>query len=107
MKLTIDPMPALRAVAVIKINAQFNTQAQPHIDAAHAEKRKVAAAGSPYPDWFVAEAELRGISAADLAALIASKPDGIGAREIERQRRLAAIDAAKTPAELDAIVKGT
>lgn len=105
MKLTLDPMPALRTVAVTKINAIFNTLAAPHIDAAHAEKRKAAAAGAPYPDWFSAEATLRGITPDALAALITIKPDNVGARELARQQALAAIAAAKTPAELDAIVK--
>jgi hypothetical protein len=106
MKLNLDPMPALRAVAVAKINATFNTQAQPHIDAAHDAKRKVAAAGAPYPDWFMAEATLRGITPEALAALVASKPDTAGARELARQQALAAIAAATSPAELDSIVKG-
>ena len=106
MKLNLDPMPALRAVAVTKINATFNTLAAPHIDAAHAEKRKAAAAGAPYPDWFTAEATLRGITPEALAVLIADKPDNIGERELARQQALAAIAAATSPAELDAIVKG-
>jgi hypothetical protein len=106
VKLNLDPMPALRAVAVAKINATFNTQAQPHVDAAHDAKRKAAASGAPYPDWFTAEAALRGITPEALAALIASKPDNVGARELSRQQALAAIAAAKTPADLDAIVKG-
>lgn len=105
MKLTLDPMPALRAVAITKINAIFNTLAAPHIDAAHAEKRKAAAVGAPFPDWFIAEATLRRITPDALAALIASKPDNVGARELSRQQALAAIAAATTPAELDAIVK--
>jgi hypothetical protein len=106
MKLNLDPMPALRAVAIAKINAQFNTQAQPHVDAAHDAKRKAAAAGAPYPDWFTAEAALRGITPEALATLIASKPDNVGARELARQQTLAAIAAATSPAELDSIVKG-
>jgi hypothetical protein len=106
MKLNLDPMPALRAVAVTNINAQFNVQAQPHVDAAHARKREIAIAGAPFPAEFSAEAELRGITDTAFAELILSKSANLDARELERQKKLAAIDTAKTPAELDLIIKG-
>lgn len=105
MKIVLSPMPALRVSAVARINAHFNSMAQPHVDAAHAAKRKAASAGVPYPDWFAQEAALRGITADALADLVTSKPDNVAARELERQRTLAKVDAAKTPAELDAITK--
>jgi hypothetical protein len=105
MKLTLDPMPALRIAAKGKINMHFNGLAQPHLDAAYAAKRAVAKAGAPFPDWFATEATLRGITAKALAILIASKPDTVAERELHRQRVMAAVDTAKTPAELDQITK--
>lgn len=104
MKLTLDPMPALRRDAAAKVNLRFNNLAQPHRDAAHALKRQVAKAGAAYPDWFVQEAVLRSISASALAALVLSKTDDLAERELSRQRTLLAIEAAKAPADLSRIV---
>lgn len=104
MKLTLDPMPALRLATKAKVNTHFNHLAQAHRDAAYAMKRAVAGAGAPYPDWFTQEAELRAIAPADLASMILSKPDVVGEREMQRQRAMADIDAAVTPAALSAIV---
>jgi hypothetical protein len=105
MKLTLDPMPALRMSAKAKVNLHFNGLAQPHRDAAHAMKRTAADAGAPFPGWFAAEADLRGVTPVALASMIASKPDTVAERELHRQRVMAAVDAAKTPAELDQITK--
>lgn len=105
MKLNLDPMPALRTNAVALANQWFNDKAQPHVDAAHAAKRAVASVGAPYPDWFTAEAALRGITADALAALVTSKPDNAAARELHRQKVMMAIAACTTPAELDTLSK--
>lgn len=104
MKLTLDPMPALRMAAKAKVNQHFDRLVRPHLDAVYAAKRQTAQAGAPYPDWFVQEADLRGITPSALASLILSKPDTLTSREMERQRALVAVDAATTPAELDANV---
>lgn len=104
MKLNLDPMPALRMAAKAKVNQHFDRLARPHLDAVYAAKRVAAQAGAPYPDWFVQEADLRGVTPVALASLILSKPDTLTSREVRRQRAMAAIDAATTPATLDAIV---
>ncbi|MDD1534550.1 MULTISPECIES: hypothetical protein [unclassified Bradyrhizobium] len=108
MKLVIDPMPALRAVAVMQINTHFNgiAQANLHREQAHAAKRQAAArllAGSPETS-LDAEAALRGLRPIDLAALIAGKSDDLQERESARQRALHLIAQATTPAALDEIV---
>lgn len=104
MKLTLDPMPALRLVAAGKVNAHFDGLARPHRDAAHAMKRTAAKVGPPYPDWFTQEADLRGITPTVLASMVLSKGDAIADRELLRQRVMAAIDTAITPADLASIV---
>lgn len=107
VKLSDDPMPKLRASAVSKINAHFNVQAQPHVDAAHARKREIARAvkaGADAPVEFAAEAELRGMTAAALADLILSKSAALDARELRRQEAMFAIEAAKRPTDLDGIL---
>lgn len=79
-------------------------------EAAWTRKREVARAVKA-GDWaggsLAEEAKLRGMTAQTLADLILSKPDPaaiVDARELRRQTALLAIDAAKTPAELDAII---
>jgi hypothetical protein len=104
MKLTLDPMPALRRAAKGKVNTHFNNLAQTHRDAAYIMKRATAGAGAPFPDWFTQEADLRGIVPAALASLILSKPDVLSERELLRQRAMAAIDNATSPDALTAIV---
>lgn len=104
MKLTLDPMPALRRAAKGKVNMHFNHLAQAHRDAAYTMKRNVASAGAPFPEWFTQEAELRGITPTALAALILSKPDVLVDRETCRQRIMAQIDAATAPSELTSTV---
>lgn len=105
MRFNLDPMPPLKAAATKAVNEHFNTLAtqNAHRSAAHAEKRRVADAGSPYPDWFATEADLRGLSVEDFAAVIADKPDATGERELARQTALLRIEAATTPAEIDAV----
>lgn len=104
MKLTLDPMPALRRAAKGKVNTHFNNLAQAHRDAAYSMKRSTARAGAPFPAWFTQEAELRGITPTALASLILSKPDVLSERELQRQRAMAEIDAATDPSTLTAVV---
>ncbi|EKS29267.1 hypothetical protein [Afipia felis] len=92
------------------VNVHFaNISAQSaSIDAVHTRKREIAAqvkAGEPAPDAFSQEAELRDITVAELSDIVLAKPCPIAAadaRELERQRSLLAVEAAKTPAEIDA-----
>ena len=111
MKLTADPMPALRRQATEQINQAFAhwSSTELHRDQAHARKRTVAqeveAGGAP-PEAFAAEAEMRGMAVVDFARLVLSKPMALDARELERQRMLLAIEAANTPEHLANIVQG-
>jgi hypothetical protein len=107
MKLSLDPMPGLRAAAVSKINAQFNVQAQPHVDAAHARKREIAQAvkaGGEGPIEFVSEAALRGKTPAQFADLILSKAAALDARELQRQMALMKLETLTTPDEIAALL---
>jgi hypothetical protein len=104
----LDPMPALRQAKADAVNRSFNMMASDnlHRDQAHAHKRAEAAAvtaGAGPSVEFQAEAELRGIAAVELAALIAAKPNTAAQRELRRQMIMAVIAAAKTPAELDSL----
>jgi hypothetical protein len=98
----IDPMPALREAKKERVNAAFNDWAAStaHLDQAHAQKREWASARDPR---LQAEAELRGMTLDELAALILSKPDNLAAREAKRIAIMVKIDRATTPAELEAI----
>jgi hypothetical protein len=105
VRIIADPMPALRAAAVAKVNERFNYLASQntHRDAAHAHKRTVAAAvisGAQVPVEFAAEAEMRGITPLALARDVASRPNEAAHRELDRQRELLAIAATQTPDEL-------
>jgi hypothetical protein len=97
-----DPMPVLREAKKDRVNAAFNDWAAStaHVDHAHAQKREWASARDPR---LQAEADLRGMSLDDLAALILSKPDELAAREAQRVAIMVKIDQATTPAELEAI----
>ncbi|MFC0243687.1 hypothetical protein [Rhodopseudomonas telluris] len=108
--LTIDPMPALRADAKLKIDRAFNQAAvgSAHLDAAYAAKREIArrvadgdaAAAEALQD----EAALRGVTAAALAADILTKPDTLADREARRQVALSEIRQASTPDDLKAVL---
>jgi hypothetical protein len=106
-----DPMPMLRVAAIARVNEHYNRRANElaHIDHAHMRKRHIAAAvmaGEAINDDhpFVLEATDRKLNVTDFAQIIANKPDAIAHRELERQRAIISIEAAATPAELDAIV---
>lgn len=96
----LDYMSKRRAELKAAVNAAFNTTAQSHVAMAHAQKRAWA---ETQDARLQAEADLRGISIADFAALILSNPDTVAERELQRQRIMMHIDAATTSAELDAI----
>lgn len=102
MKLFIDPMPALRAAKIAKVNDAFNIIAASNFqrDQAHAMKRAWAA---NYSNKLADEAKLRGITLTELCDLIQDKPDLAAERELKRQRIMIAIDNAKSPDELNAI----
>jgi hypothetical protein len=111
MKLVLDPMPALRDLTTHRVNAHFNDIATGnlHRDQAHALKRDQAAqvaAGGAAPAEFAAEADLRGLTAQALATLVLSKGNSAAQRELDRQKILAKIAAAVTPAELDVLPVG-
>lgn len=110
MKLTFDPMAILRANAVTAVNKAFNDDMlrNAHRDQAHAAKRSTAAAVKAGrvlgdDDPLAAEAKLRSMTVDQFADVILSKPDSSGQRELERQRHLLAVDAAKTPADIELI----
>lgn len=112
MRIKSDPMPMLRIAAIARINEHFNRRSHElsHIDHAHGRKRHVAAAvraGEPIDDAhpFVKEAEMRGLSLEDFAALVASKPDNISEREWKRQQAIHKIEQADTPSAIDDITR--
>ena len=111
MRLNLDPMPALRKAAVDKINEHYLGRLGGGLPWTTAHRRKAeharAALAGDIAPTFVAEAELRGMTVGDFAHLVlakAAKDDGWDAAELERQRALLAVDAAQTPAEIDAIL---
>lgn len=104
----LDPMPALRLAKAEAVNRNFNTWALENTqrDQAHAAKRTEArevTAGAVASAEFQAEADLRSITALELATLILSKSNAAAARELHRQTIMVRIDAAATPADLDRI----
>lgn len=103
MKLMIDPMPAKRQARKDKVNAAFNALAASHVAQAHAAKRRWA---ETLDERLKPEADLRGITLEELAALILSKPDVFAERELERQKIMMAIEATQTPDELDNLSVG-
>jgi hypothetical protein len=92
-------MQTLRSEKKARVNAAFEGRNNSHVAQAHAQKRAWATTND---ERLKPEADLRGITVAELAGLILSKPDDFAARELERQRIMLAIDAATTPAKLEA-----
>ena len=107
MRISIDPMPQLRAKYVELVNNHFNRVASEnvHKDQAYSQKRTIASqvehAFSKAPSSFSGEAELRGVSLVELAGLVLSKPDTIGDRELLRQQTLRKIADAQDLGALD------
>jgi hypothetical protein len=109
MKITFDPMAALRQAAEDKIEGIFNVEAtlNIHRDQEHAAKRQAAKAQlyGEKSDHLEAEAKLTGTTVDDLARVILSKPDNVLARGLRRRRALVGVRSAKTPAEIDTVLK--
>lgn len=104
MIINLDPMAAVRSDAEDKIAQRFMPAPT---DMAHARKRAMAesvSSGGAVPDEFAAAAALEGSEPAALAALILSKPDAIVTRDNDRRRLVLAVRAAKSPAEVDALL---
>ncbi|MGY3605658.1 MULTISPECIES: hypothetical protein [unclassified Bradyrhizobium] len=103
-RITFDTMAPARAAKVKAINDYFDrlVSEQSHRDRAHALKREWAKSDL---DKLQPEADLRGISKEELADIILAKPNtsAVAERELQRQKMMLAIDAATTPAELEAI----
>jgi hypothetical protein len=114
MRISLDPFPEQKTAAVAAVNAHFVALGASVAmqEAAWKRKREIACAvkaGDLAGMAIAKEAELRGLTAAQLADLILSKPDPAtlaDARELRRQTALLAIDAAKTPSELETILSG-
>jgi hypothetical protein len=111
MKISIDPMPQLRAQAESDINGWFNQAAMENAqkDAEHQIKqqmaRRIITNVDPVPAAFAAAAAIEGLTPAALAALIVEKDaDEVMARANERRRLIVAVRRATTPAALEAIV---
>jgi hypothetical protein len=99
---SFDPMPVLRQAKKDRVNAAFNDVAarSAHVEQAHAQKREWASARDPR---LRAEADLRGMTLDEFAALILTKPDELAEREARRVAIMVKIDKATTPAELEVI----
>ncbi len=110
MRVSLDPFPDRKRAAIARVNAHFVALGASVAmqESAWNRKRDIARRhGNDRTYDFDAEARLRGLSSDELADLILSKPDPAAladARELQRQTALLAIDAAKTPAELDTVL---
>jgi hypothetical protein len=109
MKIMVDPMAALRRAAEDKVENFFNVEAtlNVHRDQEYAAKREAAKAvlAGGVSEHLQAEADLRGTSAETLAKVIVSKPNNVLERGLRRRKALMAVQNAKTPAEVDAVLK--
>lgn len=111
MKLVIDPMPTLRNEATDKINARYLNLIRADlvkrtVHQRKAEQARAALAGNVEPT-FAAEADLRGLKVEEFSNLVLNKAkadDGYNEIELMRQRALLAVEAAATPAEIEAIL---
>jgi hypothetical protein len=109
VKITIDPMLALRQAAEDKIEGIFNVEASLNIhrDQEHAAKRQAAKAqlNGEKSDHLEAEAKMTGTRADDLARVILSKPNNVLERGLRRRQALVAVRTANSPAEIDRVLK--
>jgi hypothetical protein len=111
MRVALDPFPQRKTDAIAAVNAHFVALGASVAmqESAWTRKRQIAQAvkAGGFGSALAQEAALRGMTVPALADLILSKPDPAtfaDARELQRQTTLLAIDAAKTPADLDAIL---
>lgn len=114
-RISLDPMPALRAAAEAKVNLYFNMIAagSAQQDQEHAAKRAVAESvelpedGSDpkVPAWFAEAAAIENRTVREFVLILRSKPNEAAARGNERRRVINAVRTAKTPAELDELTK--
>jgi hypothetical protein len=114
MRISFDPMIAMRVAATLQVNnfIQGTASIGAHIERAHRAKLQDAKAlleGGSASDLLAEEAELRGIEVEELARLILSKAqengDALTTREIHRQRVLKMVADAITPADIEAILQ--
>lgn len=110
-KINLDPMPAARSAMVERINAHFShlSFVEGHREQAWRRKRDVATAVSAGMEGtfaFAQDAQRAGMTVAEFADLILAKRDPAEItddRENARQAALHAVDAATSPADLQAI----
>ena len=110
IRIPMDPMTKLRQARSDAVNRYFARLSgeQLHRDTAHRRKREIArdvAAGKAGNEAFSAEARLRGLEPLAFANQIKDRPDAIDDRELLRQNILIGIERAKTPDEIEAILK--
>ncbi len=111
MKLSLDPLPALRERAEGDINAHFNRLAYEagQRDAEHAAKRaaaRLALERHTVLDWFGEAAAIEGQEPADLARAILAKPDEAAERGNARRRAIVAVRTAESAAAVESILAG-
>lgn len=111
MRIVLDDTEQKRAAAEKAIDDHFNTEAviNAHRDQEHRRKKEIAAGvrslgDHAAPPEFAEEAKLTGVTIAELAATIQSKPDTVMDRIIRRRRALVAARNAKTVEELNGII---
>lgn len=105
MKIKLNPLDQVVKKAERRINMAFMVTPQ---DLAHDRKRALAQAvadGAPPSDGFVQAAAIEGLAPAGLAALIIAKPDLLMQRENARRAIIVQLRAAKSAAEVDAILE--
>jgi hypothetical protein len=106
MKISVDPMPKLRAEAERRINT-FYSSIDP-LALEHHVKRTTALAvlrGEPVPEWFSRAAAIERMSVNSLAQLIVEKEDAIATRANARRAAINFVRRATTPDQLNEIVR--
>lgn len=116
MKLGGNPMAVLIENAKKEINQFYDARFSAQGVRAYMYKRKAESAqavlrGDPIPETIQSEADLKGLDPIELSEMIIAKNsedtvDAIDTIELERQKRLVAAEAATTPDELQAIIRG-
>lgn len=122
MKLSLDPLPALREQAERAINDHFNrlTYEAGQRDAEHAAKREAARNVTSRsllqqhlqevnfetftPAWFVEAAAIEGVTPDAFAAAILSKPDEAAVRGNARRAAIVKVRAAISAAAVESVL---